>query len=400
LKDDAGSVNRSRAKNDILNKAQQIGSFKVRGVGLGSIRDASEVIADKMITTPDQAIMRPFWFGALAKEFKKQSGKDIDFEKIKNNDQEYISENQDALDAARKMADKKSVLLGASDNPFLSAAKSRPINGSAFSQILHIFNNYMTRFLVYEFNSFRYGMYAAIGRGDITPRQGAAIMTAVATRMVIYSALTQYLSGALRSLISGDDDEYTTLDFGRAVVSGVSGLILGRDFGNIAKTFINMNVEYINMKYLDMLRDGDYDAYEDKIAYTIVPIQPDPRRNMMMDIMMNIMGPMSPILRTMEFAGKQLVEKEKVEIDAIKRDELENYRAVIEMAGNLGYVPFYADVRMIMNTMIYKDIIKEKKNPTMPKSKLKEEYPDLYGKDSPSGRVKEMERRMDRSKKD
>jgi len=106
----------------------------------------------------------------------------------------------------------------------------------------------------------------------------------------------------------------------------------------------------------------------------------------------------------MEFAGKQLVEKEKVEIDAIKRDELENYRAVIEMGGNLGYVPLYADVRMIMNTLIYKDIIKKKKNPTKPKTELKKEYPDLYerlyGKDSPSGRVKEMERRMDRSKKD
>jgi hypothetical protein len=76
------------------------------------------------------------------------------------------------------------------------------------------------------------------------------------------------------------DDEEKTIGqrLSQSAISTISGLLLGRDLGNAAKTFINYAVEKGNEKYLGSLRKGEvdpvtgefsraYDSYKDAIAY-------------------------------------------------------------------------------------------------------------------------------------
>ena len=391
LRDDTAGIKSSRAKSDAMNFAQQIANYKIGGkIGLTTPRDVAERVADKLITTPDQAIMRPIWFGTFAREFKSLTGKEVDFQKIKEGDEQYMSQYYNEIQAARKKADKSTILAGSTDNPFLGTARSRKLDGNFLKQMFSIYNNYMTRFLITEFNTFRYGMYAAIGRGDISRSKGAAIMAAVASRMVIYTMLSSMLANLLMQFLVGEEEDKNTVgqEFSQALLSAATGLILGRDFGNIAKTFMNAGVEYLNMKELDDLRTGEYDMYQDQIAYTTLPINPKPNRNAFMDMFLNSFGPLSPMLRTSEFAFRQLTEGDKKTYKARKRDEMEDYRLMLEIAGNLGYVPLYGDLRRMMNSAIYNDL-KKRESKGLSKEKLKEANPELYDMLYGSGSLKD-----------
>ncbi len=391
LRDDTAGIKSSRAKSDAMNFAQQIANYKIGGkIGLTTPRDVAERVADKLITTPDQAIMRPIWFGTFAREFKSLTGKEVDFQKIKEGDEQYMSQYYNEIQAARKKADKSTILAGSTDNPFLGTARSRKLDGNFLKQMFSIYNNYMTRFLITEFNTFRYGMYAAIGRGDVSRSKGAAIMAAVASRMVIYTMLSSMLANLLMQFLVGEEEDKNTVgqEFSQALLSAATGLILGRDFGNIAKTFMNAGVEYLNMEELDDLRTGEYDMYQDQIAYTILPINPKPNRNAFMDMFLNSFGPLSPMLRTSEFAFRQLTEGDKKTYKARKRDEMEDYRLMLEIAGNLGYVPLYGDLRRMMNSAIYNDL-KKRESKGLSKEKLKEANPELYDMLYGSGSLKD-----------
>jgi hypothetical protein len=230
------------------------------------------------------------------------------------------------------------------------------------SKSFNNFNNFMTKFLIFEYVTARTAIMAAMGNGSLTKKQGAAVLGAVATRMVVYGLLTQMLGTGLMGLFFDDEEPETEKSFmqklGQAFASAFSSLLIGRDFGNAVKNVLNYGIEEANEKYLDFLREGDYDPYKDGIAYTLIP-RDDSKQTDLGKLLMNMGGAYTPALNTAAFIVKKVTEKEKVKEDAIARREKElNVRIPLEVLGNLGLVPLYKDIRKAVMKDLYKDLEK------------------------------------------
>ena len=76
-------------------------------------------LADWMITTPDKMVTQPVWFGVFSQKFKEQTGEDVDFTKLAENDEAYMNRHEQAIKDATDAADDASVRTGATDNVFL-----------------------------------------------------------------------------------------------------------------------------------------------------------------------------------------------------------------------------------------------------------------------------------------
>ena len=168
-----------RTRGIIANKIQQI--YNLTGKKYVNF---VELTADALISTPDKLIMRPIWFGEFANVFKAETGVEVDFDKIANNDEAYMTKYSEAIQKAKEAADDTSVKTGATDNPFMDIlkGKSRP-NQTAMLKAFNNFNSFMTRFLIFEFITARTGIYAAMGNGTITKKQGIATLAGVTTRI-------------------------------------------------------------------------------------------------------------------------------------------------------------------------------------------------------------------------
>ena len=398
-----------RAKGAFANATQRIYNNTLK-----KYKNFVETTADSLISTPDKIMMRPYWFGSFATEFKKITGVDPDFDKIAANDEAYMTENADALEQSTNTADEKSVLAGASDNPFMGILKGQVTpDMNAFLKAFNTFNNYMTRFLIYEYSTARTGIMAAMGNGMVSRKQGAALLGGVATRMVVYSLLTSTLSNALVGMFVDDedeDDEKSLLQkVGQAMASGMTSLLLGRDFGNVTRTVINYGVEKMNEEFLTGLRNGEYDPYKDAIAYSAFQGQSD--KATLQDYLINMAGPLTPVAKTTALIVKKATEEPKKEAAAIGRTEKEiNVRIPLEVLGNAGLVPLYKDIRKVVLADIYKGMKKElgkidgqaKEAEPMNREDMKRYFPDMYekmyGKTSPNYKmeqsIKKFEKKM------
>lgn len=408
----ASGVKGSRAKNDVANKIQQIYNLSLK-----KYKNVVETMADALIATPDKMVMRPMWFGSFANEFKRISGKEVNFDKIAANDELYMAKNKEAIDSARNVADQKTVLTGASDNAFMGVLKGTPKpNQKPLLRAFNMFNNFMTNFLIYEYMTARTGIMAAMGNGSISRKEGVALLGAVATRMTLYTLLTNILSSGLVGLFVDNEDEDDEKSFlqkvGQAMASSVTSMLLGRDFGNATKAVVNQGVEYANEKFLDFLREGDYDPYKDAIQYTVLPPERKGKQAAFSDMIMNMMGPFGPSVKTAEFAFRKATEPEKKEAAARERVEKEQQiRLPLEVLGNIGMIPLYKDVRKIVNAELYKGLDNaEKKQPMnkIGKEDMKKYFPQMYNElYGPGGSLydvelikKEMRKEKERMKKE
>jgi hypothetical protein len=185
--------------------------------------------------------------------------------------------------------------------------------------------------------------------------------------------------------------------------------LFGRDYGNSIRSVVNYGVEKVNEKYLDFLRDGEYDPYEDAIQYTFIPPEKKGKSLEAFDIIANISGPYSPAVKSLNFVTKKLTEEPKKEAAAIERQEKEkNIRVPLEILGNLGYVPMYKDIRAIVNKSIYNELDKELdkqgqkgeefKPMGMNKTDLKRYYPEIYEQYYGEGSEAEAKRKLEYEK--
>jgi hypothetical protein len=353
----ASGIKGGKAKNTVANKIQQIWNLSGK-----KYTNLIELQADALISTPDKAIMRPMWFGSFANQFKNITGKEVDFEKIAANDEAYMQDNKEAIDKAKTLADERSVMTGATDNAFMGILKgtTKP-NQSATLRAFNNFNNFMTRFLIFEFVTARTAINAAMGNGSLDKKQGAALLGAVTTRMIVYTLLTQMMGAGLMGLFFDDEEEETEKSFmqklGQAFTSAFTSLTLGRDFGNATKMMVNYGLERVNENYLDFLREGDYDPYKDAIQYSIVPAEQKGRQRDLSDFLLNMGGAFGPALKTADFITRKALESEKTKEDAIARREKElNVRMPLEILGNAGFVPLYKDIRKAVMKDLYKDL--------------------------------------------
>lgn len=380
----AAGAKGSRAKSDVANVIQQV--YNVMGVRKAV--NGVAILSDSLISTPDKLVMRPMWFGSFVNGFKKASGGiEPNLDLIAQNDEQYMADNKAFIEAATKAADEKSIFTGASDNAFtgiLKGASKKDQKG--LRRYLNQFNSFMTRFLIYEYVTARTGIYAAMGNGSISRKQGVALLAGVTTRMAMYSVLIPILNELMISMFSDaeEEDDKTFLQrLSQGTISAVSSLLLGRDFGNIVKVPVSYGVERINQEYLDFLRDGEYDPYKDQIMFSQIPVDERGQKGLSItDFLVNTFGPFSPALRTLQFAGEKLTAAPKKEADAIARAEMElKYRLPLEVAGQAGLIPFYKDIRKIVLAEMYKGLDKSNKSSgldKLTKTELQMLYPEVY----------------------
>ena len=351
----------SKTKGDLANATTQIYNKLIKK----PVKNPIEAVADTLISTPDKLIIRPLWFGAFRNEFKKITGSEPDFQKIEANDEAYMNENREALDQATAKADQTSVFAGATDNPFMGILKGTTTRDSTVTaKIYNNFNNFMTRFLIYEYMTARTAVYALAGNGQISKDQAAGLLAGVTSRMVVYSLLTNVLGNAMLGAVLGDDDEEDEKSFGQkvgqATASAFTSMFIGRDFGNAIKVPANIGIEKINEKYLDFLRDGKYDPYKDAIQYTVTPTGEQSKPTDFGNLFANLSGSFGPAIKTANLIIEKMTEPEKKKAEAqdIREKEI-GIRIPLEVLGNLGFVPLYKDIRKIVLADIYKDMGKK-----------------------------------------
>ena len=405
LLEQASGSKGGRAKSDVANKLTQIYNRSLK-----KYTNVVGLTADVLISTPDKLVMRPMWFGTFANEFKKISGVDADMDKIAENNEQYMMQNKEAIDAARDKADERSVFVGATDNSFMGVLKG--VSGkdqSVAVKLFNQFNGFMSRFMINEFTTARTAVHAAVGNGMISKREGVALLAGVTTRMTLYTMLGQTLSNAMVGMFV-DDEEEDEKSFDKkvqqALASTMTSLLLGRDFGNLTRGAVNYGVESVNEKYLDFLREGEYDPYKDGIQYSFIPPERKGQGRQFEDLITNLMGPLGPSAKTGSLMYKTYLGADKKEEDAIQRQEdVKKTRIPLEVFGNLGMVPLYKDIRKIVLKEMYKGLNDEKPKESKGNSKkyLKENHPDLYkefyGKSGDEQEVERIKKEVAREKK-
>lgn len=378
----AGGIKGGKSKNPIANKIQQIWNLSGK-----KYTNTVELIADGLISTPDKVIMRPMWFGSFANEFKKITGENVNFEKIAANDEKYMEQYKDAIEKSKTNADEKSVMVGATDNSFMGVLKGtvKP-NQSASLRAFNNFNNFMTKFLIFEFVTARTAINAAMGNGSLTKKQGVALLGAVTTRMVTYTLITQMLGTGLMGLFFDDQEPEDEKSFmqklGQQMTSAFTSLLFGRDFGNATKAMVNYGLERVNENYLDFLREGEYDPYKDAIQYSIVPPEKKGKQRDLADFLLNMGGAFGPSLKTADFITRKALEGDKKKEDAIERQEREiSVRIPLEILGNAGFVPLYKDIRKAVMKEMYSSLEQADKN-AEDKKRIKLEKLNRYENES------------------
>ena len=383
----SSTVSSQLAASEIFNQTAGIRGSQAKGVvanaaktiynkSLKRLKNTTETTADLLMSTPDMVMIRPLWFGEFARQFKKETGADVDFEKIANNDEAYIAKYQDAINKSKDTADDTTVKAGASDNIALGILRNtiKPDDNEVAAWYKK-FNSYMGKFLLFEYQTARSGINMLMKGNKLDKAEGVALIAAVTARMMVYQLATRTLANGFVDLVAGllgyrddedeeeEDDKTVMQRVGQAIASTMTTLLFGRNFGNAARVPINYGIEIMNKEYLESLRDGEYDMYEDAIQYSLIPMEKpkgDTGKGVdLMDSYINTLGSMTPAVKTLRYLGMKLTEDDKKREDAIERQKKERtLRVPMEIAGSLGYLPLYKDVRKITMDYIYGDINK------------------------------------------
>jgi hypothetical protein len=403
-------------KNPVVNKLNQ-----AMALGPRRLTKGVGVVADTMLSGPDKVMMRPIWFGSFAREFaaqvknrkdlimetakmRKEGATDkqikeyidketeVDFKKIAENDAEYMSRYKKEIREAKRKADDNSVLMGSTNNPLMGILKNTKRNSDTYIAAAYKnFNTFMQNFLLFEFNAFRRGWYTAMqGKTKEQKASGLLLMGAVSLRMMMYNVLMSY---GFSLFFGGDDDkEEDSLEtrVSRSFWNTFTGLLLGRDFGAAVKALIGVGVESVNKIHGEDLgiREGEYNPYKNSVqfnplqmligkekdeetgeeSWTIMSSKPKEVLayrpvDVLSDIAPNFLGPLSPLAKTLAFGfNKVLLEEPKTTEEGKRKDELEEYRLLLEIGGHSGFVPFYKDFRNELLDEMYKDVGKKKKS--------------------------------------
>ena len=320
--------------------------------------------ADTLISTPDKIMMRPFWFGVFANNFKKITGQEVDFNKIAEGDEAYVNQFKEAIDFSRSNADQMSVFAGTTTNPFMTRQKGTvTVGAKPLAQLYNTFNSFMNNFIVYEYVTARTGIYALMGNGNISRKQGFALLAASVIRTTSYTLIAKLAGDAIMETIFGyedddDDDESIYQKLGQATAGSMTSLILGRDFGNMSRSIINYGVEGVNENYLQFLRNGDY-TLDDAISFSAIPPEKSTGRPDFLDLIINMAGPMQPALKTGRKVYMRVREGEPQKAGPKKARELDfTYNIPLEVLGNAGLVPLYKDVKTLVNEDIKQQVAK------------------------------------------
>lgn len=191
------------------------GVLKVYDNVLGRYVNLVALVADNVVSQPDKVMIKPLWFGSFARRFEKITGETIDFNKIISNDEEYLNKYKDALSKSTDWADSQVVLAGASTNPFMGVLKnvSRE-DDNLYETAVKNFNRFMNKFMINEYFTIRKGVFAMIGKGDISRADGLLLLAAASQRLFLYGILTTMLSDILVFVLRGTFNNFADMALG------------------------------------------------------------------------------------------------------------------------------------------------------------------------------------------
>lgn len=357
--DNAVGIKGSGINSNVANAAQMAYNLTLK-----KVKNVTEMVADNLVSTPDKLMMQPLWMGKFAEEFEKESGTELDEKKIAENDEAYMNKYADAIAKARREADDITLRAGSTENAALTVLRNtiKPEQkSSSFWKWYKTFNGFMSKFLLFEYMTARSAIYQLANEGRISKSEATRELAAVATRMTMYSVVISMLGNSMIDMAANllgyrddeeedEDEDKKTLaqEVGQGLASTFTTMMFGRNFGNVARAPINIGIEYMNEKYLDFLRNGEYDAFTDNLQYTVLPMENS--KNPVTDIALNTLGPISPFVKTANFTWKYLAKEKK------PGARKEGVRVATEIPGSFGFVPFYSDIRSIEMDWLYGDL--------------------------------------------
>jgi hypothetical protein len=166
-------------------------------------------------------------------------------------------------------------------------------------------------------------------------------------------------TGLFDSMFGVEEEEKDTLDLiKRQMLGAPISLITGRSLGNIPKIPINYAIEQFNEEYLEGLRSGEeYDPYKHSLVFSQISENDISKKSPEELAIKMFAGPYSPLMSSISRAVtvyNRAESSKKEETRKKYEDEWDN-RIKFEALGNLGYIPFYKDIRRIMLKNMFKD---------------------------------------------
>jgi len=348
-----------------VSEASVIGDKLSRYVFLDKVGRGVEKIGEYLISTPDQMISRPLWFGSFAREFKAQTGNEVDFEKIAANDTDYMEKNSDAIKKARQKADVNVTRAATNNSPFSGVLKNQISDqDGAMRNWYRTMNAYMSRFSLNEYATARQAIASMVGKGQMSQIQGAGTLAGVLTRMSMYVMLYRGLSKMFFGLMGvGDEEdeneeELSTTITRQTVGAAVSLLSRGMS-GNVPMYIPNMGIEQINEEYgyeFGLRDTEEFNPYTQSLIFSAMNKDAF-NRNPYKQIIINVSGPFMPqtkaIMRQLEaFQRSQNNKTQESREKNLK--ELISLQTALEWGNAFGKVPFYRDIRAGLMAEKYK----------------------------------------------
>jgi hypothetical protein len=344
----------------------------------GKIQRFYDVTADSIITRPDQMVNRPIWFGAFAKAFKKASGKEVDFDAIRDNSEQYMSDNRDAIKFATDAADDASIRVGATDNPYLGIVSAMgESKRSEVAKALAVANSYMTRFMVFEYVASRTAIQAMKGNGMISRMQGLRLFGAVTARMISYTLVYRLIKEQISRLYK-DDDDFDEEQVQRTVSTAIGSAVINQAMGTRGQLFRGtaaIGIEYFNEELHEEF--GLPFEYTDRLSFPLIDFsKSDKPAEQLLGFAGRLAGPLS-FAPKMALTGLRAAAPGDTEGAKIRRD-IEQQKFLLQVLGSARLVPFYTDA--LYDFQQYKYQI----------------YDPNYGLTEIEKRLKEFEERMEK----
>ena len=356
---ETGARKTTKTRSEIEDKIRYLDNL-----GSKQVRRLATTVADALISTPDKSVSRPMWFGTFASEFKKLTGETIsskEMDKIADGTSKYLDPKyNESVNEAVKVADREVTKMSNTNNPFNSTPKNLPnAADSTLKTIYKSANSYMASFMLNEFATARNAVLSLFEKGDMTKGQAAAALTGIQMRMASYMVMYSLATGLFDSMFGAEEEEKDTLDLiKRQMLGAPISLITGRSLGNIPRMPINYAIEQFNEEYLEGLRSGEeYNPYKHSLVFSQISEDDLSKKSPEELTIKMFAGPYSPLMSSISRAITvyKRAESSKKEETRKKYEDEWDYRVRLEALGNLGYIPFYKDIRRIMLKNMFKD---------------------------------------------
>ena len=351
-KTDSQGVTKKKSSPIAKSELEENLEYIARATGVKGIPKAVGKVGEFLISRPDQMISRPLWFGTVASTFKSETGQNIDFDKIAENNSDYMKKYKEAIAVSTRKADENVTMAATSNDPFSQVLKNQAKQGEAGYNFYRMLNSYMSKFSLNEYATARQAVASIVGRGEMGSIRGVSTLAGVGVRMTMYVMMLRYLNSAMFGMLGIGDDEddtdYAELGLRQAVGAATSLISRGMS-GNIPMIPLNFTIEALNKDYgyEAGLRSNKEYTYEDALIYaTINPSNAS--RNLPEATLYQLSGPLNPYAKTLSRAITLGIRSKYNKTDESRQKNLEKLfsaRTAIEIANIFGGVPFYRDIR-------------------------------------------------------